>query len=866
MLESFAVGSVFRITNEASPALRAILKDAEAVDAVLGRINRYTFGTLKGELDVLKVSMGEVTGEARLVTDAMKGFRVPPGLGRSLDSMERRLTVINAQSKAAATNMASMAIPGVGSGGGRGAGAVGAAASGFGGRYGGGHNYPGGAGGGGRGPGFTAAGVPVPGGHLHAGHSAAGYAAVGGLVGVYEAIKYATSLASVQSGLRIGGVPESKITQATSLSYGLAEQFGQPVAEVLKTISEIRNPLGGIDPAMEHIKQLGSAMVVLRSMDEKTGGNVSGQLYNLIRSAEFRNAITGPEFDKAIDMMVRADVATGGKVTPADFFQFSKYARGSLPGLSDRFLYSYGPELAQEFKGSGAGTVMSGLYQQIVGGMMSTTGLSKMQDLDMLRGGPMQPLINEKNKLVGYENEYWLFDKYQNVVKSRKPGGIVGSEVFEKDPDKFFEIMMQHEAAQGISDPDAQRRYNAQIFRRGTTTQFANVLMQQMGRLDRGAAGIAGTMSTYDAAQTLLARDPATNMRSFTAAWTNMLTAAGGPLIEPAITGMRAVTQFFKFLGYVEKGVELPGAAVSAGLDKLQFGGNADAAQALMSRGWTGHLGDAWEHMKGYFGGAADLPAPGATEKSGMFNVPGIGWTDEQGNNSIRDGVYAALKDYFGADNAGGGGSSGGGGFGGGGAGGHHWSGSIRYGHMRGPGATGTTAAITGASNAVRESFIKNWAIAHGKDPNEAWAVALSEGARDFAGDHGWSLGDFQLNTFRGVGVNALKHGVSPKDWKAWDTFGMEYALGMHGNPHPGWGEWSGARKQGIGVWHDIHQKPSADHDKQSGVYMDGKPVGKILMKRMAQAMNGPSHGSQTPDGSRGTFGTNSAYTPVFGT
>jgi hypothetical protein len=566
--------------------------------------------------------------------------------------------------------------------------------------------------------------VPIVGGlRAYPGHNpwAIGAAVAG--FGVFEAVKHASELAAIQSQLRIGGVSEEQIKKATELSFGLGQKYGQPAVTMLKTMSEIRNPLGGMPEAMGHMDTLGQAMTVLRSVDKKSGGNVADQLYDLVRSDEFRNAIHGADFDKGIEMMVRADVATGGKVKPSDFFQFSKYSRASLPGLSDRFLYSYGPELSQEFKGSGAGTVMSGLYQQIVGGMMSTTGLKQMQDLRMLRGGPLTEIEGGKG---AQENEFWQFNKFGRVVRAKKPGGIIGSEVFASDPDKFAQIMMEHEAAIGITSPEDQRARNAQIFRRGTTTQFMNVLMQQMLRLDRGAAGIAGTMNLGDMSKTLLATDPETNMRSFSAAWNNLVTALGGPLTKPAISMMQAATEIFQ------------------GFPKL-----SEAMKGIKVHGSPSNvLDDAMKWLGGLGGTAADLPAPNASMMA--FHVPGYGLTDGNGNGvgPIHDGVLSALMDWSSGSGAGlgggGGGYSGGGGWGGRGGGIHS---NLRYGHRAVGG--GSLGAESFAPAGSLTALINAEALRAGIDPRLMEGIRAGESLhtnRYDIGDGGDSHGPFQLD------------------------------------------------------------------------------------------------------------------------
>ena len=349
-------------------------------------------------------------------------------------------------------------------------------------------------------------------------------AGAGALTFMKHAVDKAADLQSIQERLIIGGVDHAKVMEATAKAYDVAAKSGQKVADVLETMSEIRNPLGGINEAMHHIDKLGEAMTVLRSLDHRHGTGVAGQVYNLVRSAEFRNAVSGPEFDKAIDMMTRAAVATGGRVNPTEFFQFSKYARGALPGLSDRFLYLYGPELAQEFKGSSAGTALSSLYGQVVGGKMTTRGARILDDLDMIEDGKAD------------------YDKEGRLIRV-KPGGVVGSGEFVNDPDKWAARLVKAMEDHGIKDKDLQGQYMASIFGNRLAEQMVKTLAFQGNRLDRGAAGIAQTMDIGDAAAELRKHDYKTNLASFHTAWDNLLTALGSPLIPSATSALNTVTE-----------------------------------------------------------------------------------------------------------------------------------------------------------------------------------------------------------------------------------------------------------------------------------------------------------------------------------
>jgi hypothetical protein len=270
-------------------------------------------------------------------------------------------------------------------------------------------------------------------------------------------------------------------------------------------------------------------MVVLRAQGVKDGKPMADDLYSLVKSSEFRNAIHGEDFDKAIDAMVRADVATAGRVGPAEFVKMSKYMRSALPGLSDDFLYKYAPELAQEFGGSSAGTSLAAVYQQVVSGQMRTTGLRLLDTLGEIDHSKVD------------------FDKNGRIVKARPGANMLGG-VFKNDPAEYAERLIGDMASHGITTESDQRDWMSMIFGNRLSAQMMMTLGYQKLRLDRGAAGISSTLPVDAAAKELLANDPTTNKNNMVSSLTNMLTSLGTITMGPATTFFKDMTDLFNFV------------------------------------------------------------------------------------------------------------------------------------------------------------------------------------------------------------------------------------------------------------------------------------------------------------------------------
>jgi hypothetical protein len=105
---------------------------------------------------------------------------------------------------------------------------------------------------------------------------------------------------------------------------------------------------------------------------------------------------------------------------------------------------------------------------------------------------------------------------------------------------------------------------------------------------------------------------------------------------------------------------------------------------------------------------------------------------------------------------------------------------------------TGSRAPIAAqqSGNESHEQFIRDYAQKIGVNPDLAVGIANAEGLRAWSAKNPnagsyvdrtngvpWSFGDFQLNTRNGMGVDALKAGIDPRDpkqWQAADRFAID--------------------------------------------------------------------------------------------
>ena len=225
---------------------------------------------------------------------------------------------------------------------------------------------------------------------------------------------------------------------------------------------------------MRHGDTLARAAIVLRNQGKDSNGDIGRELYDLVKSAEFRNAIGDEQFDKAVSSMVAADVATGGIVRPREWLQTSQMLKRALPGMSNEYLYTIMPELMQEFGGSRAGTAGMSLYQQLIGGHMTTNGVNILSDLGLVNSDKVE------------------YDKVGRI-KSANPGFYKDADEFRADPLKGMADLIEAMKKHGIVGQNEETDYLESMFGNRNAAQMAQSLAFQYQRLERGATGIKNT-------------------------------------------------------------------------------------------------------------------------------------------------------------------------------------------------------------------------------------------------------------------------------------------------------------------------------------------------------------------------------------
>lgn len=533
MIVSYEVGAVYRIVDEASPVLRRLADQMEMLDRVATSLRTK----------LLEIADVRFTGMTRSVQSLEKnltaagvaadrmGGQVAGGVALITGGLARA----NAEAAGLATQMRAIAAASRNLGrsgfGGGGAAAGGAAA--------------GGAGGGGRhGPGGGVhtrfgGGIPVAGGHAHASVTGAGSGGMvaGGVAafGIYEAMK--ASMDPLHQRVlyeQLGASPE-ETKQAVAKSWDIARTVpGTRAGGNLALIADARSIVGA-EHAMEMAPGLARTEQVLNNLSDK--GGKKGSMLDLLRSGELTGAFTDDKrhldiekFNRFLDFATKTAEATHGKVMPSDLLALAKQGAPTLGSLDETGWQSMAV-MTQAMGGNRAGTAMTALQRQFLGGKMTQStlaaleemGIADPKDFEVRRGGKVVPKTGAMHELV---------DK------------------FIHDPfSAFTDIITPALQKKGVVTPEQFAPWNFKLFGTNTSQRAAFELFRGGEQFTGERTRLGQALGVQGASDKMNAKDPEQAVRSFTSAFTNLLGAFGSPLMESAIPKITALAAAMNSLG-----------------------------------------------------------------------------------------------------------------------------------------------------------------------------------------------------------------------------------------------------------------------------------------------------------------------------
>ncbi len=423
------------------------------------------------------------------------------------------------------------------------------------------------------------------------------------------------------------------------------------VAENLKHIRELRYAFGETQDATKYLEIVSKANVVANSYSEKFGiSGMKDQVFDLVKGEEMKGLTASPsDFTSMMDVWVKAMVASGGKVTAANFLGTMKYARTAGLMWDETFMGQFLPRLMQEYSTGGSGgsggpgNALMSAYQAIVSGKMTKVAGEQFEAMGLahsehIKGSSSAHITGMKGRDLFMSNPYeWV----QSVLMPALAAHGVKSEFGVTQ--QLTQMFSNRTAADVVTKMALQGR-----FMEGENSPF-----EKDAKLARMAQGIVPAYAELNKG------DWQTNMVAFHKQFENLLEMFGAPIVRQATDMLRGINDSMagvaKWAGEHPEGVRLAmeaaavvgGALVVGGITAVLggiaalspvaagIGAAAGAIGALAALNWnalSGGISSLIDGFKGLFshsgaGGSTGTPGGEGTTFTPMrFNaVPPAG-------------------------------------------------------------------------------------------------------------------------------------------------------------------------------------------------------------------------------------------------
>lgn len=404
------------------------------------------------------------------------------------------------------------------------------------------------------------------GGFLGAGVATVGVRMLEGMA--RPAMEYAHQLSLMNA----AGMQHQEIVDSIKSAWETTRQVSSTTAaDNLKSIREMKMVFGDTADAIKFLPQMQRIAAVLQNvLGGEAGGMAKDVAYSAAKALELRGASRTPEeFQKEADLITRAVIASGGKVTPRDILQAQKYGGVGTTHYGNDFMYGILPSIVQELGGMQTGTALTSMYQALSGGQVSMKSVQAWRQL-------------------GLTNDADIEFTGAGLPKRASPGWNKLFGQFQQSPMVAMQSLQQAMTAHGLDTVDKQQGYLAILFGNRTAQRIANIMVTQAPRLlkDFNVIGEAGTSSAYSQMQ---AQDPTEKLKIFQSQLENLRTILGTkilPILNPALdafaSALMGMAKWAEEHPTLAKAIVLiTGGLTAAGLAIAAVAGTAAAFMAI---------------------------------------------------------------------------------------------------------------------------------------------------------------------------------------------------------------------------------------------------------------------------------------------
>ena len=384
---------------------------------------------------------------------------------------------------------------------------------------------------------------------------------IGGAEAVRHAVRAVAARQHELVRMAVAGMNQSEINDATTEAANLATKTPNiGTTETLHMLRNARSIVGSYREAAEIMEP----MMKLRTLAQlaRPGQDVSEDFDMLIKGLEIKGVTQDPKrFYEYMQGIAKGINVFGDTLKPYQYYEMFKYGRAATAGLSEKFILSTAPTLAQELGGSSYGNAVSAFNKAIVGGQMDHKPLK-----ELVRLGLVDRADVDWNK--------------NGDAKGLLPGrSVKGWQTAQSDPNAWVkDYLLPAFDRMGLKDSAQALKEVSSLFSNKIAAQMVSLLATQQARIDKDAALIQGAPG-LEAADRALRADPSLAFEALTSSIEG-LTAAVLQSVNAASGMTTAAMAIAKFTAGLEeeknaqnRGLPSPGIARDNGkLNRLIFG------------------------------------------------------------------------------------------------------------------------------------------------------------------------------------------------------------------------------------------------------------------------------------------------------
>lgn len=373
----------------------------------------------------------------------------------------------------------------------------------------------------------------------------AAMAAAGGLAaglhGIFgEGNEYAHQISQMRNMGRTATEVARAVAQAKRTMF---EVPTSTLNDNLKVMNETTMAFGSFAHAAENLSFVQKMEGMLSNVLGEKAGDTGESAYSLIKAMEMRGMGTAKNkgfdserFQHEAGQFYQASIASGGKVSPQEFFNYVQMANPYMKGMSERYLYRVAPTLIQENGGDRAGTMQNTWTGTILGkakNKISTEAWMKLGLLD-----PKQVVYNKVGP-VGW-----------------KPGAIKGTDLALQDPLKWSEsVLIPALRKQGFNTGNQLSLAKAlmPLFRDRNANRLANMFVgdQDNARMHKDEGLINKVPGTNAAFMEAMKNDPKMAWAATAASLKNLETIMGKAVTPQVISMLQNMAKAINWLAGV---------------------------------------------------------------------------------------------------------------------------------------------------------------------------------------------------------------------------------------------------------------------------------------------------------------------------